>query len=291
MLKKDPVSYIILLGSSALFATGYIIARAIDPAGGMDMFVTQAMLAGAIMLTVMKRRSKKPFGRRHIAPILVNGVGTPVIVFLVLEGSRVITPSLAAIIVISNALLIALFTWALGRKRFTTTQTAALVTGFLGVVWISMERGALGGEWRGVLFLLAASALIAAVTVALENTVIETGGMLATRWIFWTAFASCAFWVIFISGVRFYSIEQTGLALALGVFGMGAPVLMFNVGMGRIGAADAAAFKLLIPLFALIYGFLLIGETPTVSSGLAGLVVISSVGVYQYKSSRAGGPR
>lgn len=287
MRGRDPLSYAILALSSSMFATGYIIARAVEKDGGMDMFVTQALFAAAVFLT-FTGRAGRPVRREHLGPILLNGCLTPFIVFLVLEGSRVITPSLAAIIVISNALLIALFSWALGRKRFTAAQTASLVTGFLGVVWISLDRGALGGELSGVAMLALASVLVAVVTVAVERPAMELGGMVVTRWIFRAAFAAAAVTVTAAGGIRFHSMEQTALAFALGVFSMGLPVLFFNVGMGRIGAADAAPFKLLVPFFALGYGVLILGEAPSAGSAAAGLVVISSVAAYQRFQRPAG---
>jgi len=290
MLKRDPLAYFLLVASSALFATGYIVARAIDPAGGMGMFVTQTMLASAVSLSLLGgRRKRSAAWSGHLPAIALNGAGTPAIVFLVLSGSKTITPSLASIIVISNVLLIALFAWALGRKRFNVREAAALAAGFGGVVWISLERGAIGGEWGGVVMLAASSLLIAVLTVAIERPIVEIGGVVVTRWIFWAAFAASFSATALTGGLRFYSMEQTGLAVFLGVFGMGASVLMFNIGMGRIGSADAAAFKLMIPFFALVYGFLILGEAPSPGSFAAGLVVVGSVWLYQRSGSGGSG--
>jgi len=287
MLKRDPLAYAALIASSALFATGYIAARWIHPDAGMDMFVTQVMFAGAVALSFFKRKgSLKEYIHHHLWPIMANAAGTPVVVYFVLKGSRVITPSLSSIIVISNALLIAVIAWGIGRKRFTGIQTAALTAGFCGVVWISLERGALGGEWGGVAALLVSSVIIAVITVMLEDTVTGIGGLAPTLLIFWISFALCSIAMVFTQGVWFHSAGQTALAFFLGVFGMAAPVLLFNIGMGRIGAADAAAFKLLIPFFALVYGYLLLGEMPTASSALAGFLVIASVWAYHHYGER-----
>lgn len=277
--RSDPLSWAILTLASSMFATGYIIARAVSDEGGTEMFVAQALFAAALFMS-LTGRAGRPVRRAHFWPILLNGALTPFIVFLVLEGSKVITPSLAAIIVISNALLIALFSWALGRKRFTPPQVAALLSGFAGVVWISLDRGALGGEFSGMVMLALASVLVAVVTVAVERPAMELGGMVVTRWVFRAAFVSAAAAVAVSGGMRFHSVEQTALAFALGVFSMGLPVLFFNVGMGRIGAADAAPFKLLIPFFALGYGALILDEAPSPSSAAAGLLVMSSLAAY-----------
>lgn len=67
----------------------------------------------------------------------------------------------------------------------------------------------------------------------------------------------------------------------MGAFSIGTSVALFNTGMSKIGAADAAVFKLMIPFFALIYGIIFLGEIPGVSTGVGALVVILSVAIYQ----------
>ena len=167
-------AYAALLFSSAFFASGYILAKGIDAEVGMGMFVTQAMFFCALTVTLFS--PAKPLGkatRSDKVAIAFNGAGSPMVVFLVLGGARVVTPSLASIIVISNVLIIALLAWALGRKKFTTSQLFSLATGFAGIVWICLQKGAVGGEVTGVVYLLSGSVLIAAITVAVERPVVD----------------------------------------------------------------------------------------------------------------------
>jgi drug/metabolite transporter (DMT)-like permease len=213
--------------------------------------------------------------------IAFNGAGSPLVVFLVLGGARVVTPSLASILVNFNVLVIALLVWILGRKKFSAIQLVALATGFAGIVWISLERGSLGGEAEGVAYLLIGSVLIATVTVAIERPVVDLGAVAVTRWSFWIGFIVSFIAMIITGQVKFHSLEQSGLAIITGGLSLGAPVLLFNLGMSKLGSADAAAFKLLIPFFALTYGFLILGQIPNLSSAIAGVLVIVSVAVYQ----------
>lgn len=281
-------AYAALLSASALMASGYILVRAIDPEAGMGMFVMQSMFFCALAVTFFG--SGKPAGqvtRSDMAAIAFNGVATPVALFLVWGGARVVTPSLASIIVNSNVLMIAFLAWALGRKKFTITQFLALASGFAGIVWISLERGALGGEAQGVAYLLAGAVVIAAITVIIERPVVEIGAVAVTRWSYWISFV-VSLAVMLISGqLKFFSFWQSGLALVTGGI-MGALALLFYLGMSRLGSADAAAFKLLVPFFALIYGMVILGLVPNLSSGVAGVLVVASVAVYQFsgKASR-----
>jgi len=282
-------AYAALFFASALMASGYILVRAIDPQAGMGMFVTQSMFFSALAVTFFgSRKPAKKITRQDMTAIAFNGVATPVALFLVWEGARVVTPSLASIIVNSNVLMIALLAWALGRKKFTMTQFLALSSGFAGIVWISLERGALGGEAAGVLSLLAGAVIIAAITVTIERAVVAIGPAAVTRWSYWISFVVSLAAMLISGQLKFYSFWQSGLAMVTGGI-MGALALLFYFGMSRLGSADAAAFKLLVPFFALIYGIVLLGLIPNLSSGVAGIMVVASVAVYQFSGKADAG--
>ncbi|VAX15860.1 Permease of the drug/metabolite transporter (DMT) superfamily [hydrothermal vent metagenome] len=285
MSNRDTKAYVFLLISSAFFASGYLLARYYNPGSGLGMLITQALFSGALAITVVTWRVSWKIEPHHILPICFNGVVSPVILFTVWSGAMIVTPALAATIVISNAIMIAAISWAIGRKTFVKVEVFALVIGFCGVVWIGLQRGAFGGEAVGIAFLLGGAALIATITVAIERAVMEAGGVTVTRWALWSSFFVALAFTWFTGRLKFYSVEQSGLAFFMGVFSIGTSVALFNSGMSKIGAADAAVFKLLIPFFALIYGIVFLGETPNMNSAVAAVVVILSVALYQKANS------
>jgi len=276
-------AYAALFLASALFASGYVLVKAIDPEAGMGMFVTQSMFFCGLIITLFSyRKPARKATRADMAAIAFNGVGSPLALFLVLGGARVVTPALASIIVNSNVLMIALLAWTLGRKKFTMAQLFSLAVGFAGIVWISLDRGALGGEAQGVVYLLLGAVLVAVITVTIERTVVDIGPIAVTRWSYWIGFA-VSFGAMIITGqLKFHSFWQSGLAMITGGLSLGAPALLFYFGMRRLGSADAAAFKLLIPFFALLYGIVFLDQIPNLSSGVAGILVVASVAVYQF---------
>ncbi|VAX24457.1 Permease of the drug/metabolite transporter (DMT) superfamily [hydrothermal vent metagenome] len=281
MQKHERVAIFALVASSCMFATGYLLTRAHDPQSGMGALIVQSLFAGAVTLTILVGRVNwKPPGE-YKWHILFNGICSPLILYFVWTGAKVVTPALASIIVISNVLMIALASWALGRKKFNKAQAASLTLGFLGVVWISVERGALGGEGAGVVYLLIGAVLIATTTVVMEVPVKVMGGASATLLAMWSGFFVSLIFILATGGFEFYSLEQTGVAFTMGIVSIVLPVLFFNIGMNRIGAADAAAYKLLIPFFALVYGVIFLGEIPGFSASIGGLAVVASVAAYQ----------
>ncbi len=278
---RDPKAYALLLISSAFFASGYPLAKFFDPGSGIGMLITQALFAGAVAITIATWKVSWKIKPRHIAPICFNGLLSPFALFAVWTGAMIVTPALASTIVISNSIMIAAISWAIGRKTFVKLEVIALVTGFCGVVWIGLQRGAFGGEAMGIAFLLSGAVLIATITLTIERAVIEAGGVTVTKWALWTSFVVALTFTWLAGQLKFYSMEQSGLAFFMGAFSIGTSVALFNSGMSKIGAADAAVFKLLIPFFALIYGMVFLGEAPGASSGFGALVVISSVAIYQ----------
>lgn len=266
---------------AAMAATGYIMSRFIEP-GTTYIFAVHSLISSAIFMIAIDRRRGFAIAKPDRAPIIFAGCGLAVIPFLVLEGSRAVSPSLASILVISNALMIAVMTWALGRNTFNHRQVVALITGFAGVVWISFEQGNVSGRPVGVVYLLVAATLIAMTTVAMERTVQKIGGLAATKRMMMAAVpVGIIILLITDHGVVFHSPTQSALGFLFGLISLGAPVLLFNVGMSMIGAADAANYKLLIPFFALLYGAIVIGETPEPELAVAGLVTVVSVALYQ----------
>ena len=289
MTRGHPFARAALIAASALFAIGYPLARAVESDAGVPTFVALSSLFCALAFSAFGR-----LGARGPAPVphekmvmLLCGAVSPGILYLILSASRMVTPSLASVIVISNALIVAAAAGALGRKRFTAPQLLALAGGFAGVVWISVERGVWGGKLMGVAELLVSALLIAAITLAVEAPLARLGWAKVSQWTFWSG-AVCSMAAVLALG-KFTppAPGQMALAAFMGAASMSVPAALFNMGMSRLGSADAAAFKLLIPFFALVYAAVALGELPSPGSALAGSLVIASVGFYQYFSARA----
>jgi drug/metabolite transporter (DMT)-like permease len=68
----------------------------------------------------------------------------------------------------------------------------------------------------------------------------------------------------------------TALAF-LGVFGTGVAFVWFYEGVRRLGTARTAVFVNLVPVFAIAFGVLLLGETLEPSMVVGGLVVVGGV--------------
>lgn len=264
---------------AAAAASGYVMARFIEP-GHVYLFTLYGLLGAATAMGLIDRGGFH-LPRPYLPPLLFSGCAVALIPFLIMTGANRVSPSLAATLVICNALMIPLLARALGRTRLTGQKLIALAAGFGGVVWIGLLEGEFHGATEGVALLLGAAFLIAASTVAVERAVVAIGAVKVSRWTMWIGLPVGVATHALTGHVWYHSAGQAGLGLLFGVMSLAAPVLLFNLGMGRIGSADAASFKLLIPFIALGYSVLLFSATPDPQSALAALLIIAAVALYQ----------
>jgi len=267
----------------AIPQVGAIPLSVIDPSAGMMTFVVQASFFTWLTLFIFLRgRPRRKPSISHWVAMAFNGTSGPVILTLILLGSRLVTPALASIIVVSNVLFIAVIARAMGRKRFVGAQVPALVAGFMGVGWISASRGGFHGEAQGVALLTLAALLIAAATLTIEKPIKELGWAPVTRWVSTVSVIAGYCGLALFWEVRILSMSQTALSALMGIFSLGAAGILFSIGLSRLGSADTSVFKLLIPFFSLVYGAALFGEIPDVGSFMAGLMVVGALVVYHH---------
>jgi drug/metabolite transporter (DMT)-like permease len=78
-----------------------------------------------------------------------------------------------------------------------------------------------------------------------------------------------------------------GSAVLLGVLCTGIAFVFYYRLIARIGAARTATVTYLIPLFGVIWAWLLLGEPLTVSMALAGALILAGVGVSQQREKKS----
>ncbi len=274
----------VLILFAAFAGSSYVASHYIAFDHHPYLISVHGLFASALFLTILDRDRSFATPRRFWWPVIFCGVGVAATPFLVLYATRLVSPGLAAVLVISNALIIAVLSWLLGRKRFNATQVIAMLVGFGGVVGVTVTQGNMEGRPEGVAALLTTALLIGLMTIVYEPVVQELGAVAATKRNFALSFV-IAFLVATGAGLLdFHSVGQTAFGILYGLLSLGAPILLFNVGMRLVGAADAANYKLLIPFFALVYAAIGFGEWPDALSLVAAAVVVASVAVYQRAS-------
>jgi drug/metabolite transporter (DMT)-like permease len=197
----------------------------------------------------------------------------------------------AGIGAITNAMTVmftALVAFLFYGERIGARRLTGLIAGFAGVAVLASGRASGGGSiWQAALAGTAAALLYgfginlvrrhltsyppAAVAAA---TLISGAVLLAPLAGYtWPAHAiGAASWVS---------------AILLGTLCTGTAFVLYYRLIARVGAARASTVTYLIPLFGVIWAWLILGEPLTPTMALAGLLILAGVALSQQRSKRA----
>jgi drug/metabolite transporter (DMT)-like permease len=270
---------LLLLG--ALWGASFLFMRlgAAD-FGAVPLVFVRVAVASAVLLPLLARRRELPALRQHWRAIaLVGLVNTAVPFVLFMVAALVLGVGLMSVFNATAPIWAALITWlwlgeALGRAR-----ALGLAIGVLGVLGLAWDKADLQPGNQGISPALGIAACIAAAMcyglaanlsrqrlVGVPALAVAAGSQLSAAvltllpawWLWPAANPPPNAWLA---------------AAALGVACTGwAYVLYFGL-IARAGAANAISVTFLIPGFAMLWGWLFMGEQPTATM-LAGCGVI-----------------
>ncbi len=262
--------------------------------GGMSpVLVAGGRLAvGAALLwgVVLARRLfapgsfKKPIPRERAiwAKIALIGLMNNAIPFLLIAwGEQRISSGLASVLNSSMPLFTVLFAHFLTHDdRITPAKAIGVLIGFAGVaVVIAPGAADLSGELPGSLAIVAASAAYAIATVFVRKTLTGATDPIATGAAqLVTAFAWLAP-LVWTTGAtaRLNAIPMDAVlaVIALGLLGTGLAYLIYYLLIQRAKASQMSLVTYLLPVTALVYGAVFLGEEIT-GYALAGFGLIVS---------------
>jgi drug/metabolite transporter (DMT)-like permease len=256
------------------------------------------VVTGALTLLVILAIRRDPLPRSprlwvHLSLLGAVGVALPFTLFG--YGEQRIPSLLAGIwngttplVVLPIAVLV------FRTERFTVHRLAGLVLGFVGVlVVLGVWQGVGGGELSGQLMCLGAAACYGVaipyqkrfITDAKESGPALSAGMLiaATAWLLVVA--------PIVAGAppapTDLSLEVVVSVVALGALGTGLAFVIHMHNIRLIGASRAATVTYLVPVFAVIVGISVLGETIEWYQPLGALIVLAGVAVSQDRVRKA----
>jgi drug/metabolite transporter (DMT)-like permease len=226
----------------------------------LTMLVVAAATGRLVRLARLPRREL-------LAVALVGLCGYFVSISLSLRALTYLPAAMNSLLANTSPLFVALFAPALLHERPTKRALLGLLAGFAGVTVLALSRGTEGGTALvGVLL-----SLIASATWSLYTTL--------GRWA--TARLDAVLITLLSSAVSLPPLAAVALAegrlevlltappaallrLAwLGVVGTGCTFLIWTAALRRLHAASVSAYSYLIPVFGVVFAYLLLGEQPT----------------------------
>jgi len=296
-----PLSSIIdFVALAAIWGASFLFMRlAVGEFGPVATAAVRVGVATLFLMPLMLAKGHGPLFRRHWWKVCLIGVlnsGLPFLLFAFALLS--ITTGLSAILNATVPLFGALVAWLWLKDRPTGTRVLGLVIGFAGVAALAWDKASfrpdpatgIAPAWAVLACLLATIcyAIAASATkrflTGLPPLMTATGSQLGAT----LALALPALWL------RPHAMPglQAWLALVvLGVLCTGVAYILYFRLIEQAGPARALAVTFAIPVFALLYGALFLGEQVTAWMLVWGAVVLLgtalSTGLLKLPASRA----
>jgi drug/metabolite transporter (DMT)-like permease len=267
---RDLVLFVLL---AALFGGSFVAIKtglgSLPPIffGGLRADVAAVAILAYAALT-RSRSAWLPRTRGDVAGVLVGGVllvaANNALLFL---GQAATTPAAAAVMYGLNPVLAPLFAWLLLGQRLDGVSGVGIGIALAGVVVIVQPSPAsfLAGDLSGQLFVLGAATAVALGSVGLRRAGAQLGSVPLTGW-------AMALGAVLLHGLSLTAGESVPtltalpsvVLLAVLVLGLPSTALAFAIYFGlidRVGPVRANFVSYVVPGFAAVTGWLLLGSS------------------------------
>jgi len=245
----------------------------------MQVIFGRMFIASLCFLPFLPSFRKINWRKRDLKFLLVMAICEPCLYFLFEARALELTSaSQAGMITAILPLLVAILAWSVLREKISRRTLAGFSLAICGALWLSLAgeaSEAAPNPLLGNFFEFLAMICAAGYTVSLKHLSANYPPLFLTAF---QAFLGSLFFFPFLllPGVGFPMSLEAGPALAtiyLGTVITFGAYACYNFGVSRIPASQAAGYINLIPVFSVLLGMLILGETLNVSQWLAcGLV-------------------
>lgn len=275
-MKTSDLSELVLL--AALWGASFLFMRlGAGEFGPVALAAVRVAGATLFLLPLMLARGQLGVLRRHWRSIAVVGLINSALPFLFYSFAALsITAGLSSIFNAATPLFGAVIAWLWLRDRLAPARVAGLAIGFAGVLWLAWDKASFkpGGSGWAVVACLCATlcyGLAASFTkrhlAGVAPLAVATGSQLSAAlvlalpaWWWWPA--------------KLPSGTAWGAAALLAVLCTGVAYVLYFRLIAHIGAANAITVTFLIPLFAVLWGWVALAEQPTPAMALGGAVIL-----------------
>jgi drug/metabolite transporter (DMT)-like permease len=266
----------------AIWGASFLFQRMSASDIGVLPLVQVRLTLGALVLLPFLWAARRKFPLRAWPMLAVIGVVNSALPFVLFAWAAQRAP--AGAIAITNSLAVlftALVAFAFYGERIGGKRVAALFGGFAGVVVLASAKTA-GADIGSAVLAGTAAAALYGIGANLVRTRLAglppaavAAATLGVSAIFMLPF-SLATWP-----THAVPASSWGAAIVLGLVCTGVAYAIFYRLIQRVGAARAVTVTYLVPLFAVGWAWLVLGEALTVPMAIAGTLILGSVAVSQ----------
>jgi drug/metabolite transporter (DMT)-like permease len=272
-----------LVSLAALWGASFLFMR-MGAAEFGPVALAAVRVAGAALFLLPLLYWRGQFGelRRHWRAIAVVGVLNSALPFLFFSYAALsITAGLAGIFNASAPLFGAVVAWWWLKDRPAASRVAGLAIGFAGVAGLAWDKASFqpGGSGWAVVACLAATLLYGIAAnytkkrlAGVAPLAVATGSQAAAA--IALAVPAAVWWPATLPSPGAWTAAALLAVLCTGI----AYLLYFRL-IANVGPSNAIAVTFLIPLFAIAWGWLFLGEGITPAMVLGGLVILAGTGL------------
>ena len=273
-----------LTALGAIWGASFLFMRIAAKDFGAFALVEVRLVLGAVILLPFLIRARDQFTRAHWWKIVGIAAINTAIPFTLFAWAALRAP--AGIGAITNAMAVmftALMAFVLYGERIDSRRIVGLLLGFVGVAVLASGKTA-GG-----------SVLSAALAGTCAAFMYGVGGNLIRRHLAGIAPGAVAAATLVCASILLAPLAAAtwpttpipalswASAGALGAVCSGIAYLLYYRLIYRIGAPRAATVSYLVPLFGVVWGWLILGEPLTATMAAAGALILSGVALNQQK--------
>ena len=272
-----PRDIVELLALAALWGGSFLFMRVAVPAFGPFALVF-LRVAGASLLLVplLAARGDLAALRQHWRPIAVVGLTNSALPFLCFAYAALsINAGLSAIFNSATPLFAAIVAWLWLGDRMTPVRVVGLAIGFAGVLWIGSDKADFrpgGSAWAIFACLLATICY----SISPSLTKRHLGGVPPLAVAAGSQVAATAF-VVVPALIAWPSVAASSgawlMAALLALFCTGLAYILYFRLIANAGPANAVAVTYLVPIFAVLWGGVFLGEELTLPLALGCAVI------------------
>jgi len=276
-----------LLLLAALWGASFLFMR-MGAAEFGPIALVAVRVAGAtlFLMPLLQMRGQMQVLRQHWRPIFLVGLTNSALPFLCFGYAALsITAGLSAIFNAATPLFGAAIAWLWLKDKLTPPRIVGLAIGFAGVLWLAWNKTdhsaafKPGGSGWAIVACLAGAVFygisasltkktlggVAPMAVAAGSQLSATLALAIPAWLWWPAtMPSSSAWLT---------------AAALAVFSTGVAYVLFFRLIANTGPANAISVTFLIPAFAVLWGWLLLGEQVNAAMLLGCAVILLGTGL------------
>lgn len=272
--------WVALFVSVTLWGSGFIGIRMALPAySPAHLALLRFLSASATILIYAVIAGLRPPARKDVPFILVMGFVSISVYHVALNtGERTVTGGAASMLVASAPIFSALLARVALHEKLRLWGWIGIATSFGGVSLIAIGEGG-GMHFNLGAFLVLIAALSTGISVILQKHYLKTYNV--TDFSTHLILAGTLFLLPFLPGlgtaIRNAPLKPTLAVVYLGVFPAAIAYLTWGYVLKRLSASIAASSFYTIPIFAILIGWLVLGEIPSGLSIVGGALAFVGV--------------